>query len=1242
MKKIKHISAVVFVLVQMLVASFLPISAGVRFDTEPCHIYMDGANLNGGNFFIKTYNGLPVYCIEPWVTISWEDVYDVGTLEDYEKLSAQAKEHIAEFSYFGYGYSGHQSGEYYVATQYLIWLELDPEFVRDSHFYTENKGECIDAEMNVYIHDILREVDQYRAPAAFTVTSSSQSEQVGNYYAGKGTMGDVYEIDDRSHVLAQMNLTQNDFGDALQWKDNHLTITLSEKTLGDRTVKFEKNRSLIGTRPMILKDSSNTYQTLGIRGDVQQSATILFHTTAFADIEKVDTNGQYVSDASLQIIDSATKKAVDTWTTTAQKHRFNGLEAGHPYQVVEQDAPIGYYYASTAELEPGKTTNVKLMDQPINASIQKIDDRGNPVQGATLQIQDLDDGRLLQFETSDVPYACGSFLTADHHYRVKELQAPMGHYVCEEQEFTVPHTGGNTISIVMKDPVISYNVLKQDEKRRPVNQASLSLYDTTQKEKQKILSWQSGPDAKEIGQLLEAGHSYTITEEDASTKYFLAADIQFSVPVHQEETEHQIKITDHHIHYQLQKVDENGSPLEDARLVITDITDPFDEGRVVVDWRSTESPLQVNLLERGHVYRLQELSGPDGYYVAEDKVFKVPTYGEDEPITITCEDQRIVYRIHKVDDAKQPVIGSQLQIYEVNEEGEKEIQTITTTADANVVYGLQNDTDYVIKETNVPCGYYQAENFYFHVAKEGTSTPVDIVMEDAPIHASILKTDLEGMPIAGAVMHVVDTQSGQTIGTYVSNEEGPIEIGSALEAGHSYVLKEVEAPKGYYCGGEQKFSVSMRPENTIVVQIKDQPIHCEVQKMDFQEEPLKGAHLCLLEEEKKIVEWISDGTPYDLSMYLQDGHTYSIQETQAPLGYYKIPDRLFTVSSQKDPDLAHLNLMDEAIHYEILKTDEGGNPVEGVQLSLFDVTEEERTLIRQWITTEHAETFGAELTAGHTYRLDETEGVAGYQTASSLTFQVSATGSHKTVIVPLVDETNAISFLKTDEEGKPLADAEMEIFDQAGNAVASFVSNEDKKGVSVDRAGVDLASYLEGGQTYILHETKAPFGYDLCDDITFVMKGTLASKQIVSVQDAVKTLFLKVDKRSAEGSMPLLADCQVTVYHQDTKEIAFTLDGQQASALTDANGAARFQLPYTKAGYYVQETKAPEGFAIDPSPKQLVVESDTCFHTETPKEIHVVDEKNVDTGTQLPYHAFLALLCMLECLLFLKWPHAKA
>jgi len=1242
MKKIKHICAVIFVTMQLLIASFLPVYAAVRFDTEPCHIYMDGANLNGGNFFIKTYNGLPVYCIEPWIPISWDDVYNVGTLEDYEKLSAQKKEHIAELSYFGYGYGEHQNEKYYVATQYLIWLELDPEFVRDSHFYTEDKGECIDAEINVYVHDILRQVDQYRAPVAFTVTTSAKTEEAGNYYAGNGDMGDVYEINDRNNVLSQMNLTQNDFGDALQWDDNHLIIALSEKTLGDRVVKFEKNRSLIGTRPMILKDSNNQYQTLGIRGDVQQSATICLRTTAHVDIEKINESGQCVKDASLQLLDTTVKRVLDTWITTSEKHRTLNLETGHTYQVSEQNAPMGYYYANAEIIEPGKTIRAKLIDQAIEASIQKVDNQGNTVQGAVLQIQDLTDGRTMEFETTNVPYECGTFLLAEHHYRVKELQAPKGHYVCEDQEFTVPHYPGKPISLIMKDPLISYVAVKQDENKNPVNQASLTLYDTTNGEKKKILSWQTGSDGKEIGEFLEAGHFYTIVEEDASTKYFLASDVQFEVPVHQEESTHIITITDFHICYQLQKVDQNGNPIKDARLVITDITDPFDEGRVILDWRSTADPLQVNLLERGHVYRLQEMEGPEGYYVAEDKIFKVPFYGDNHPITITCEDQQIVYRIHKVDDANQPISGSQLQIFEVNNDGEKEIQTITTTAEANVIYGLKKDTDYVIRETNVPYGYYRAKDYNFHVEKEKTCTPIEIVMEDQPIHASILKTDLAGIPVAGAVMQVVDVQCGRIVGTYVSYENGPIEIGSVLEAGHSYVLKEVQAPKGYYCGEEQQFNINMLPSNAITVQIKDQPIHCEVQKMDSNEEPLKGAHLCLLENKNKIVEWTSNGMPFDLANYLQDGHSYVIQEMEAPIGYYKIPEYVFTVSLDMDSEISHLNLIDEDIHYEILKTDEDGNSVPGVQLALFDTTENHQVLIRRWLTTNQAETFGSELIAGHTYQLDETEGVAGYQVASSLTFRVNEIGSRKIIIVPLVDETNAIAFLKTDEEGKALSDAEMEIFDVEGNVVASFLSNDDEKGVSVDRTGVELATYLEGGNTYILHEKKAPFGYDLCEDVSFVMKGTLASKQIVSVQDYAKTLFLKVEKHSAEGNMPLLADCEVTVYHQDTNAIAFTLDGKQASTLTDASGLARFQLPYTKAGYYVQETKAPEGFAIDPMPKQLTVENDAYFHFETPKKITVVDEKNVDTGTQLPYHAILALLCMLECIMFMKWPHAKA
>ena len=96
-------------------------------------------------------------------------------------------------------------------------------------------------------------------------------------------------------------------------------------------------------------------------------------------------------------------------------------------------------------------------------------------------------------------------------------------------------------------------------------------------------------------------HAYCVSEDDASTKYFLAVDEHFQVAeIPDEEEEHNIVVTDNHIQYQLAKVDENGTPVKDARLLITDVTDTLDQERTVLDWRSTEEPLIINLFERGH------------------------------------------------------------------------------------------------------------------------------------------------------------------------------------------------------------------------------------------------------------------------------------------------------------------------------------------------------------------------------------------------------------------------------------------------------------------------------------------------------------------------------------------------------------------------------------------------------------------------------------------------------------------
>jgi uncharacterized surface anchored protein len=1231
-----------FVMLQVLISAMIPLQAGVRVEMASSGIRIMADSFEGGTLMMKTYNGLPAYCIEPRIDFSREDVYDVSYFEQYQNLSASQREHIAEFSYFGYGYDGHSSPKDYAASQYLIWLEIDDTFVRNVTYYDEASGSEMTSEVEVSVQRILNDVKEYQKETVFNVTGAVNEKNVRGSYYGKGEAGTDFIFDDISGALCHMKMIQNDFGDALAWSDNHVSIHLSAATAGEKRAKFISNTLSIGDRPLLLSDASGQFQKFFVRGDVSRTALIQLHTLFSADLSKTDPDGRLISGASFQLYDQTADTVIDTWISEQKAHHISGLEGNHVYVLSEEGAPIGYYYGSQISFHPDQKTMIALADNPIRCSIMKIDENGLPVSGAKLQLTDQTDGRSLTFISAEEPYECGSFLKADHSYAVKELQAPVGCYAVEDVFFSVPHQGKEPIQITMKDQHIHYEILKKDEAGHPVRGASLSLYDVSSNEKELLKTWITDTEPVEVGNLLKAGHAYSIVENDAASKYFLAVDQNFSVSQYDDQIgRHEITVIDDHICYVLQKVDENGNAVKDARLRITDITDPLDADRVVLDWHSTEEPLTINLFERGHTYRLQEIEGPDGYYLAADQIFTVPDHGSSEPIVITCEDDRIVYSFLKTDAEGNPVEKAELKIYEKTEQGEKEVRSFLSGREPEVIYGLKRNTDYVLKETAAPLGYYAAAEISFHIADQGSAEPIAVVMEDQKIQAVLIKTDPTGRRIEGAVLEVKDHNTGEKIGTFQTSADTDIEIGALLLADHTYDVQEIDAPNGYYKAEAQIFTVDSSEPKAIRIIMEDAPIHASVMKTDLQEQAVPGAHLSLIHADEVLVQWISENVPYDISSYLHAGESYEIREDQAPQGYYAAESISFDVSDTYKEEI-EIAVKDMPIQYEILKTDEQGTPVSGVTLRLSDVTAQETQLIREWTTAGISEKFGRELCAGHQYLLEETGQAAGYQEAESLRFAISEKGIPQAVTVRMIDETNDISFLKTDEKGDPLADAEIEIQDKEGKVMTSFLSDGSMKGVSLDRMGKKISSYLIGGETYILHEKKAPFGYDLCADQSFQMTGTLAVPQIISLLDRPKAVYLQIDKRSADGSMPYLADCEITVYHAGTEEPALDLNGEKAQQLTAEKGIVSFRLPYTSDGYYVKETKAPEGYAIDPKEKLLSNDQEEFFHQESPQEIHVIDHKNVDTGTDLPYHAVMALLCALGCLCFMKYPHEKA
>ncbi len=74
----------------------------------------------------------------------------------WDELSEQTRQNIWEINYYGYGYSGHQTEKYYVATQVMIWQAVTGTWYQP--YYTDGTT----------VYDISNEVAVINNLRAFT------------------------------------------------------------------------------------------------------------------------------------------------------------------------------------------------------------------------------------------------------------------------------------------------------------------------------------------------------------------------------------------------------------------------------------------------------------------------------------------------------------------------------------------------------------------------------------------------------------------------------------------------------------------------------------------------------------------------------------------------------------------------------------------------------------------------------------------------------------------------------------------------------------------------------------------------------------------------------------------------------------------------------------------------------------------------------------------------------------------
>ena len=273
----------------------------------------------------------------------------------------------------------------------------------------------------------------------------------------------------------------------------------------------------------------------------------------------------------------------------------------------------------------------------------------------------------------------------------------------------------------------------------------------------------------------------------------------------------------------IQKIDaDTKAPLAGATLAI------YDGSTEVEKWTSGTSAYVVKAdLKAGKSYILREIAAPEGYDIAADITFTVPTDGKD--ITVTMSDKKVIgaVKLVKRDSATRDALaGAEFSLYK--NDGTRIYATGSagsykaTSATSNGVFatnasGELTITDlpfgaYYFLETKAPDGYQiSSEKLGFTIAKAGVTVEVTFLNKQSLGAVKLRKVGAtSGRTLEGAVFELYSSKpraAGQAVastifpdayyryGTYTTNSSGEIYVSDL--PWDDYYFVEVQAPDGY-------------------------------------------------------------------------------------------------------------------------------------------------------------------------------------------------------------------------------------------------------------------------------------------------------------------------------------------------------------------------------------------------------------------------------------------------------------
>ncbi len=856
-----------------------------------------------------------------------------------------------------------------------------------------------------------------------------------------------------------------------------------------------------------------------------------------------------------------------------------------------------------------------VINTPTTVIVDKVDDKGNPVKDAQLQItvKDSNGNAVASWKTDETSYDIIGKLIAGNTYILEEINVPTGYVAADPITFKVEADGtitvdnetivGNKLTLV--DAKLHFNVNKVElGSGKEVEGAHLVVID---KETGKTVDeWVSEKGkTHDFGPKLEAGKSYILRETVAPAGYKYATDIEFTVKK-DGTIETNAKTTtdtdgnkvylveDDTTKVTITKVDALGNQLSGVVLEIQD-----KDGVVIDSWTTStkDNPRVITgKLILGETYKLVEKSAPAGYTLADPVEFTVSENDIDNKVemknTYSASGSLNLTAKKTLTTTETPLTEGQFT-FELRDKDGTVLQTKTNDADGNVTFDeikyslVKDNTDkkvddtgeyqYTVNEVKGDAAGYTYDDTIYTINATVTDAGNGTLTVTPVIHSS--KATSEDATVTGMEFTNTYTTSGQiALGATKTLEGQTLEAeqfsfqatemdadGKAVENGYSETVKNAD-------GGAITFPIiTYKQSGTHYYQITE----VKDEKPAYQYDESKYVVKVDVTDDNagkltaKVTSVTKNGEPVkseDLTGAVTFTNTYSASadlELKAQKSMKVEAEQLGTFEFElKDADGKVI---------EIVKNDEKG----AISFSKLSYTEKDAGKTFTYTVNEklpsEADTYVYDKTV-YTVTVNVEDNRDG---TLKLTTKVNGEDYTETAM-KFVNDTTKVTISKVDDTTlKALAGAKLQVVDDQDKVVEEWTS---------DGTPHVITAKLVLGKTYKLVEAEAPSGYEIAEPITFTVDAD-DTKNAVEMKDAMtkgKTAAIEITKElklndALAGAKDmtfyaaLFADAECTIPASDVKALEFK--NASSSTVTFTN----LDLGRT---YYVSETDVT-GKAID-------------------------------------------------------------